>query len=513
VKNHDPLHTRPAVRRLSIAGLLGCSALLILLFLIPEIREQDLSAIRTSIFRIPKRKLAPFARELASTLPLLEIVITEDSMPVKNKPPLTALMRVFDSSDTNHLTDLPRALLPFVAVRHRGKSSMYRHFQQKSIRLKILDDQQKPSRFDLCGFPPDDDFILIANSMDRSIIRDRLANALAASVLSYTPQAKYVEVFVRKNSERLDEQTYQGVYLAIEKITEGPHRVAIGPLEMMDPLDELQGGGWLIHMDHSFTRQSIFELDNQSFVVEAPGTREMTPAALEFIRKDLTRFYRISQNASSDDSIFEELDIDSFIHMMLLQEFLKNRDAFLFSTYFYRSVGGRLAAGPAWDFNLSMGNSIGMTGPEGFLLTERFWARDLLRNPRFLRLYCETWHALRQPGGPFSDEHILDLIDSIVEELGPAADRHFTRYPELLNPKRETIYTVNFQVTTFEQNVQVVRDFLLQRGQWMDKALGTLNDPEELFSEEMNQVRAESEALGITWFNPDESPLLRVRNP
>lgn len=503
--------TRGSARRISIALLAVSAGVLTVLIAIPAVRESDLSASRMSTYRIPKRKLAPFAREFVSTLPILEIVIAEDSIPPPQGEPIPALMRVFDRAGENRLTDAPRALLPFVFVRHRGASSMHSHFRQHSIRLKIRDEKQKPSRFDLCGFPPDDDFALIATCMDRSLIRDRMAYELARPLIPFTPKAKYVEVFVRKADARLDELTYDGIYLAMEPIEEGRHRVAVGPLEIAESPEGLEGGGWIVESDRVCSNKPCFSLGEESFTVVAPGPRDLTPEDLDFIRADFGRFHRMIREDPLNNRLFEMLDMDSFVHMMLLQELVKNIDAFQFSTYFHRSAEGRLVAGPPWDFNLAMGNARDITAPEGFLLQRNPYSKELLRNPRMFRLYRERWRELRHPGGAFSDGRILELIDSVVTELEPAAHHHYERYRELLRPERQFAFTATYPVHSFEEHVRIVRDFLLRRARWMDGALAAMKGPEDLFSEGAEQTETEAEAIGTAWWNESESPPLRKR--
>lgn len=498
-------------RKSSLALLAVCAAALGVLCAVPAAREMDLSATRTSSYRIPKRKLAPFARQFASPLPILEIVIAEDALPLPEQEPIPALMRVFDRPGGNRLTDMPRALLPFVSARHRGASSMHAHFRQHSIRLKIRDEKQKPSRFDLCGFPPDDDFVLIATYMDRSLIRDRMAYELAAPLIPFTPKAKYVEVFVRNARARLDEATYSGIYLAMEQIEAGPHRVAVGPLEIAATREGLDGGGWLLQSDRFFTNRPSFWIGDESFTIVAPGSRDLMPEALDLIQADFGRFHQLMRQDPMNDRLFDLLEMDSFIHMMLLQEVVKNIDAFRYSTFFHRSAGGRLVAGPPWDFNLAMGNARDITSPEGFILQRQPYSKELLRNPGIFRLYQERWRELRRPGGAFSDERILDLVDAIVAEVGPAASHHYGRYQELRLPHRQFIFTATYHVDSFEKNVRVVRDFLLRRAHWMDGALAAMKGPEDLFSGEAERQETEAEAIGTAWWNESESPPLRNR--
>ena len=54
------------------------------------------------------------------------------------------------------------------------------------------------------------------------------------------------------------------------------------------------------------------------------------------------------------------MDIPSLVDMLILNEFTKEVDAYLFSHYFYKqkdSDGGLLVNGPPWDYNLALGNN------------------------------------------------------------------------------------------------------------------------------------------------------------
>ena len=501
--------SRRTARKGSRVLLALCAAILTVLWLVPAVRDTDLSATRMSSFRLPKRKLAPFAREFESPLPVLEIVIAGDSIPDPGQEAVPALMRVFDRPGGNRLSDLPTALLPFVTVRHRGASSMHSHYRQHSIRLNILDEKQKPSRFNLCGFPPDDDFVLIATGMDRSLIRDRMAYELARPLIPFTPRAKFVEVFVRKASDRLDEYTYSGIYLAMEQIEEGPHRVDIGPLETVDSPEGLEGGGWVLQHDRPSSSLSSFRLGEDSFTIVGPGAKKLTPEAADFIREDFARFQRLMKEDVFSERFFELLDVDSLVNMVLFQEFIKNVDAFQFSTYFHRRAGGRLVAGPPWDFNLAMGNARDLTSPEGFTLMRVPYSKEWMKNPRFFRLCQERWRELRKPGEAFSDGRILDLVDAVVAEVEGAAPHHFARYRELLRPERQFMFTATYPVDSFGKHVRIVRDFLLRRAHWMDGALAAMKGPEDLFSVEAEQVERNGEAVGTAWWKESESPPLR----
>ena len=109
---------RPA-RRAAAALLAVSAAALAILTAIPAVREANLSVSRTSEIRIPKRKLAPFARQFVSNLPILDVVAENDVLPGPEEAPAPAVLRVFDRAGENRLRvllpdDLPQATVEAV---------------------------------------------------------------------------------------------------------------------------------------------------------------------------------------------------------------------------------------------------------------------------------------------------------------------------------------------------------------------------------------------------------------
>jgi len=49
------------------------------------------------------------------------------------------------------------------------------------------------------------------------------------------------------------------------------------------------------------------------------------------------------------------LDYETMIDYSILNELSKNVDAYRISTFFYKYPGGKLNAGPPWDYNFSYG--------------------------------------------------------------------------------------------------------------------------------------------------------------
>jgi hypothetical protein len=135
------------------------------------------------------------------------------------------------------------------------------------------------------------------------------------------------------------------------------------------------------------------------------------------------------------------LDVDSFIDFMLLQEALKNVDAYRFSASMYKDRNATLRMGPVWDFDLSTGNAAYDDGcdTDGWMVQTlassrnskappRWW-RLLLQDPAFVARLEERWSELRR--GPLATDSVLAVVDGAALTLRNAQKRNFARFPTL----------------------------------------------------------------------------------
>ncbi|MBK7030824.1 MAG: CotH kinase family protein [Bacteroidales bacterium] len=170
-------------------------------------------------------------------------------------------------------------------------------------------------------------------------------------------------------------------------------------------------------------------------------------------------------------------DAPSFVDFMLLSEISKEVDKYRYSTYFNKqkdSHGGKLFAGPAWDFNLGYGNvDYWQPGVEyaGWLYelvnpwdgSIMFWWKRMMEDPYFRNLAKTRWTALRLY--KLSNASIDALIDSITELTESARIRNFERWP-ILGTYVWPNY--NWQGNDYEDEVAYFRTYLMNRINWMD---------------------------------------------
>jgi len=103
------------------------------------------------------------------------------------------------------------------------------------------------------------------------------------------------------------------------------------------------------------------------------------------------------------EKIEELIDIDSCVNMYLLQEYTKNTDAGWSSFYMYkRNRDDKLHFGPAWDFDIAMGNDYRLdsgsyeniyVGRYSGFTQQNWWFIYLCRMEWFRELVLERWNT------------------------------------------------------------------------------------------------------------------------
>jgi hypothetical protein len=141
--------------------------------------------------------------------------------------------------------------------------------------------------------------------------------------------------------------------------------------------------------------------------------------------------------------------VPSFVDYFIHTELSLNADGYKRSAYFYKEkqnadgTGGKLVAGPVWDYNLAYGNAnfANADNPEAWNFegasnnpTPAMWQR-LLQDPAFRKAVKKRYKALRKD--VLSNKTINAYIARHAKLLAPCIKRHFEKYPELLVTEEE----------------------------------------------------------------------------
>jgi hypothetical protein len=422
----------------------------------------------------------PSTVAFTSHLPLISI--QTNGQTIVDDPKIMADMQAFDRQDglPNSLLDVPTSYNGKIAIEIRGHSSQM--FPKKSYGFETQHPDGSNNNVSLLGLPSENDWVLHGPYSDKSLIRNVLLFEIARRTGWYASRTVLCELII--------DNDYRGVYVLMEKVKRDDDRVDVDELLASDNSGDALTGGYIIRIDwptsgtsydwHSPVSwyQSTYLDLNYQYVY--PDRETITLAQKDYIVNYVSGFeLNLIGNTYSDpvNGFNKYIDISSFIDFFLLQEFSKNVDAYRLSSYMFKvrdSKGGKLFAGPLWDFNLAFGNVNYLTGwqPEGWVLylpdeaaVVPFHLKRLREDPIFNAQIRCRWDDLRS--GILSDNHVISMVDSLVECLGPAIARNFNRW-NILNVQVWPNYYVG---GTHSAEITYMKNFILNRLVWMDANL------------------------------------------
>jgi hypothetical protein len=424
-----------------------------------------------------------------SNLPI--IVINTNGQTILNDQRIIANMDVIynGSNIRNHIDDPSNNYSGKISIEIRGQSSA--SWAKKSYNLETEYDDGSNRNVSLLGLPKENDWILYAAYYDRSLIRDVLIHHWFRRMGWYSPRTKFCELMLNGN--------YQGIYILMEKIKIDKNRVNVKKMAATDIDDEDVTGGYIIKIDKEITKpgfntvQEAYPRSMQRirFQYQDPDANEVTPEQRNYIKNFIYDFESVmnSENYRDEQEGYSQyLDIDSFRDVFLINELTKNVDGYRMSSYFYKDRGGKLTAGPLWDFNYSFGNisyntADNLSGWFIDYLTEDdfmkinsmpvpFWWRKLLDDPIFTTRLENRWHELRQ--SIFNLDSIYQYIDSTTDSLAEARERNFQIWigPGQYQTEQDGNFpyaTYTKDIKTYTDEINYLKNWIQKRMEWIDK--------------------------------------------
>ena len=335
-----------------------------------------------------------------------------------------------------------------IGIKLRGNSSL--GFNQKKYTIETRDANGKDIDVSLLGMPPHSKWVLLAPYNDISMMRDPLAFQLWRDMGHWGPRTIMCELTV--------DGDYRGIYILSEAIKRGVERVNISKLKKSDITGRDVTGGYLLRID-------TFNDDDATFISKLPGIgdgsmtsqiiwscfypkkKNLQPEQMAYIQNYVDTVEQVIQSdlfTDPEKGYAHYIDVASFVDYFIHTELSLNADAYRRSAYFYKEkqhadgTGGKLFAGPVWDYNLAYGNCNfanannieawcyegGSNNP-----TPALWQR-LLQSPSFRLAVKQRYQQLRQ--SVLSIDYIHAYIDRQARLLSKAIDHHFQTYPELL---------------------------------------------------------------------------------
>lgn len=359
-------------------------------------------------------------------------------------------------------------------------------------------------------------WILLANGADATLIHSSIAYDLAAEMGLATVGTRPVDLYY--------DGEYRGSYLLAEKVEINSGRVDINDLEEQieeankdidleslprakatnkygnefqyvegakDPTDIT--GGYLLELDVAYYssepcwfkaywpgpgREVYFVLKSPEFASRnaVAYISEAVQEALDNIEAD-----RFADGLALSNGTFA-FDLDSFAKMYLLEEFLKNLDTYISSTYFYLDSASKVIySGPVWDFDTSMGTRTDVPDSQqctywGYYFIEFSSYDEMLTGKlrdRIRSLYEGGFSSLvgnvvlgnASAVGPSGN---LKSVDGYVREIEASQCMNEVAFGITSFPNEAVPFA------TWEKNIEYLRNWLTYRLEWFDDNLDWL---------------------------------------
>ncbi len=408
----------------------------------------------------------------SSNLPI--VVLETGGREIRDEPKINVRMGIiFNENGRNTLGDPFNEFDGYCGIERRGNASQsYGVVQDKwSYSLETRNEDGSNNNVKLLGMPKDNDWILSADFIDKTLLRNPLAYEMARSLGRWAPRTRHVELVL--NGE------YQGVYLLMEKIKPDNNRVDIAKMDSSDIDGENVTGGYIWDVQQADGTDIDF---GERRVLKYPKPDQVMPQQLAYIRNLDDEFRAVMRRSYYDDPVrgyHSYIDVPSFIDEAIIQEITKNSDAYGWSGFFHKDRNGLINAGPVWDFDQSMGNS---THKDGWVFNKwvigepdgshpDFWYK-LWNTPNFKRRLSNAWFEYRQ--NQLSNERIDAIVDSIATHINEAQERNFKRWP-ILGVEIWRSTPGWGERDTYQKEVDYLKEFVRDHAEWMDDELKTFS--------------------------------------
>jgi hypothetical protein len=410
-----------------------------------------------------------------SDLPLVFISTGEKDIP--DSPKINAEMGVIWNGigKQNSTNELFNHYNGKISIEIRGSSSQM--FPKKSYSFETKDSLNADMDFPLLGLPEEEDWILYAPYTDKTMVRNVLTFTLAQSLGSYTPGCRFVELFLNN--------TYQGIYVLMEKIKRDKNRVDIAKLKLEDNAGEELTGGYIVKIDKTsgsggsgWKSKYLSGSTSNFYQYEYPDYVDITADQKQYIKGYFDEF-ETSLFEKKYDSITgyrSYINTPTFIDYLIMNEISKNVDGYRLSAYFYKDKNEKLNVGPLWDFNLAYGNANYTNAWDYFGLqvyadlgsnqwTNPFWWKGLLADRSFANELKCRWTSLRENN--LSTSRIINVVDSLVNLLRKPAERNFQTWPVI----GLWVWPNYYVGESYSAEVEWMKNWIYERMQWLDLSI------------------------------------------
>ena len=379
-------------------------------------------------------------------------------------------------------------------LKYRGHSS-YTDADKKSYSLRTmncsLDNGGRKKGVSLLGLEKDSKYVLKANYLDRSMLRETLTFELARKYLDYVPSMRYCEMILNGK--------YYGLYVLMEQPTRkrlgirkktGSLLYFVRPKESDETIEIITASKDTLEFSYEMKYPKYMELDEQS-------------------KKKINEKLKSMVNAFDGYSSFKNKCIDemSFIDYQLSTEFSHNIDGYWFSAYVYdQGESTSRFKMTLWDVDHSFGidSDFSFGNYDNFVycdllpynpgFSKPWWQQIQLRKSSSYRQQLSNrspkkwWEKMMQDSvyreklsnrwkqcrnEYYSVDSIVQIVDSLADlmTVGGAMNRNTRAWETWGNSDPLYLNNVKYHSDSFQDEVQYIKEWIDKRLIWMDKQL------------------------------------------
>lgn len=383
-------------------------------------------------------------------LPLVAI-LTDGEKPISSKEVWVSGRALVDSQDSDF-----EGFMGDAEFKGRGNNTW--RLDKKPYAIKL---SEKSS---LLGMNKHKRWVLLANASDRTLLRNRVAFEIGRRTgLAWTSDSRFVEVMLNGK--------YLGSYLLCEQIRIDKNRVNITEMEKSDIQGEALTGGYMLEFDRYYDEINKFRSAYRDLPIniKEPDEDVLGEKQKQYIMDYVNHVEELLYAEKEINPDYRNyIDIDSFIDWWIVVELTHNRDVRLpGSCYMYKDRGGKLCAGPLWDFDLTTfldSNKFllydyevsDLSDPKG---ERSLWFKRLFQDPVFKARAKERWQSYKA-----GFDGIAGFIDEEAAKLRPSADVNWSIWKINKGSNRD-------EDLAWEDAVARLRENYLDRLQWMDNTI------------------------------------------
>lgn len=422
--------------------------------------------------------------------PILPVVLIEvRGVPIGETDKTAGVIRFITEHDgtLNAITQQsPSVVLP-MAIELRGGSTS----PKRSYSFELRDAAGKDRSAPLLGLPSESDFVLSACYADKTCLRNVLAYQLGRDLGHWAPRTRFVEVLI--------DGQYQGLYVLTERIKQQKNRVEIAKPAESSFLGDVTGG-YIFKMEgpgegrpgDQPSRDWISGPGQRVYSYHFPKFDKIADVQRAYLHGFVAGFETMMKGADWATKYASSIDVGAWVDHTLVLEAANNVHGYASSAYFHKqgaAQGGRLFAGPLWDFDGAFGNATVRDGmrtdtwshagnrfgtfatpymPPGAISYVPFYWEKLWSDPAFRVFARCRWQQAR---ATFLAAAALDgRFAAWRAELALAQPRDQAKWKTI----GMKLPSNDFVGSTWDAEVTHLREWLDKRLAWMDGELAAI---------------------------------------